>query len=153
MIAWCQSLLRRLRSFVGGQGGGVAESAPADDPDAEIREVFLAELAEVTKALQSAFADWRAHPADADALKRLRRGFHTLKGSAPLVGATALSDTCRHLEHFIARLTDKTASAEMVRVLDYAIQLLPACADAIRAARPLPPQLRAVSVQVQRYLA
>jgi chemosensory pili system protein ChpA (sensor histidine kinase/response regulator) len=153
MIAWCQSLLRKLRSLIGGQAGGVAASAAADDPDSEIREVFLAELAEVTKALQAAFADWRARPADADALKRLRRGFHTLKGSAPLVGATALSETSRHLEHFIARLADKPASAEMLRVVDYAIGLLPACAEAIRSARPLPPQLRAISVQVQRYLA
>ena len=153
MIAWCQSLLRKLRVRVGGRGGDVAVPSAQDDPDAEIREVFLAELADVTKALQSAFADWRARPADADALKRLRRGFHTLKGSAPLIGATALSDCCRHLEQLVARFVEAPATPDRVRVVEYAIQLLPACADAIRAARPLPPQLRAIGVQVQRYLA
>jgi chemosensory pili system protein ChpA (sensor histidine kinase/response regulator) len=146
-------MLCRLRAFFGGRGGGVTVPAPQDDPDAEIREVFLAELADVTKALQSAFADWRARPADADALKRLRRGFHTLKGSAPLIGATALSDCCRHLEQLVARFADAPATPDGVRVVEYAIQLLPACADAIRAARPLPAPLRAIGVQVQRYLA
>ncbi len=150
MIAWCQSLLRKLRS----RGASVAApaSAPQDDADAEIRDVFLAELADVTQALRSACADWRARPADADALKRLRRGFHTLKGSAPLVGATALSECCRQFEQLVSRFAERPATPDMVRVVEYAIQLLPACADAIRAVRPLPPQLRAVTVQVRRYV-
>lgn len=148
MIAWCLSLLRKLRS----PGRRAAAPVPQDDADAEIRDVFLAELADVTRALQSACADWRARPADAEALKRLRRGFHTLKGSAPLVGATALSECCRHLEQLVARFAEKPATPDMVRVVEYAIQTLPACAEAIRAARPLPPQLRAITAQVQRYV-
>jgi len=149
MIAWCLSVLRKLR-FRHGAAAPVA--TPQDDADAEIRDIFLAELADVTKALQSAHADWRARPSDADALKRLRRGFHTLKGSAPLVGATALADCSRHLEQLVARFAEKPATPDMARVVEYAIQLLPACADAIRAARPLPAQLRAIGVQVQRYV-
>ncbi|HWT16506.1 MAG TPA: Hpt domain-containing protein [Patescibacteria group bacterium] len=153
MIAWCQSLLRKWGALVGRRGVVAAAPAPQEDPDAEIREVFLAELIEVTKALKSAHADWCARPHDADALKRLRRGFHTLKGSAPLVGATALADCCRQLELLVARFAEKPATPDRVRVIEYAIQLLPACAEAIRVARPLPPQLRAIGVQVQRYLA
>ena len=148
MIAWCQSLLRKFRS----RAVGVAEPPVRDDADAEIRDVFLAELTEVTKALQSAYADWRARPADADALRRLRRGFHTLKGSAPLIGATALADCSRQLEQLVTRFAEKPATPDMVRVVEYAIQLLPGCADAIRGARPLPAQLRAIGAQVQRYV-
>ncbi len=149
MIAWCLSVLRKLRFR---RGAAAPVATPQDDADAEIRDIFLAELADVTKALQSAHADWRARPSDADALKRLRRGFHTLKGSAPLVGATALAECSRHLEQLVSRFAEKPATPDMVRVVEYAIQLLPACADAIRAARPLPVQLRAICAQVQRYV-
>lgn len=150
MIAWCLSFLRKLGFR---RGGAAAVSVPQDDADAELRDIFLAELVDVTRALQSAHADWRARPNDAEALKRLRRGFHTLKGSAPLIGATTLAECCRHLEQLVARFAEKPASPDMARVVEYAIQSLPACAEAIRAARPLPAQLRAIGMQAQRYLS
>ncbi len=128
-------------------------SAPVDDGDAELRAVFLAELVDVTRALQTACAQWRANPEDVEAQKRLRRGFHTLKGSAPLIGATALSECCKQLELLSMRFAERPPTPDMVRVVEYAIQLLPACADAIRQAKPLPPQLRAIGAQVQRHLS
>jgi len=151
LIAWLQSLFDRVRSLV---GGGRARLAQGDDADAELREVFLIELREVAHSLQTACADWRANPADADALKRLRRGFHTIKGSAPLVGAVALAESCRHLESLMARLLDRSAqpTAEMVRAVEQAIRWLPACADALRDGRAPPAQLRAIGEQVRRFL-
>ena len=151
LIAWLQSLLYRVRAWA---GGGRARVAQGEDSDAEIREVFLIELREVAHALQAACADWRANPADADALKRLRRGFHTIKGSAPLVGAVALAESCRHLEQLMARLIERSAqpAPEIVRAVEQAIRTLPACADALRDGRAPPAQLRAIGEQVRRFL-
>lgn len=143
MFAWIRSLARRF-------GLGRDEVAAADGVDAELRDIFLAEFAEVTKSLQAAHADWRDRPTDTDAIQRLRRGFHTLKGSAPLVGANELAECSRGLELLMARCVDGPATPDGVRLIDQAIRLLPACADAIRAGRSLPNPLRTLTAQVKR---
>ena len=136
-------------------GGGHAHAhAQQDDVDPELRAVFLAELAEVTQSLQRACTDWHANPYDKAALKNLRRGFHTIKGSAPLIGASALSDFSRQLEHLTAQLLEKPtrATSEMVTTVEQAIALLPDFATAARTARPPPPQAGAISHKVRLFL-
>ncbi|MES2718510.1 MAG: Hpt domain-containing protein [Pseudomonadota bacterium] len=55
-----------------------------DDP--EMREIFLEEAAEVLDNARSALATLQGQPDDADAMNTVRRAFHTLKGSARMVG-------------------------------------------------------------------
>lgn len=150
MIAWCKSLLRKFRPT----GGVESTSALPDDPDAEIREVFLAELNDVAQSLKRACAEWRANPADQAALKTIRRGFHTLKGSAPLVGASALSEFSRHLEKLAIQLLEKPlpVTPDILNTVEQAIGLLPAFAISIRDARPPPPMVRALGHRAQRFL-
>ncbi len=151
LIAWCKSLLHKLVSMA---TTGRAH-APENEADAELREVFFAELADVTRSLQQACANWRRHPTDAAALKNLRRGFHTLKGSAPLVGASALSDFSSHLEQLIARVLEQrlVATTDLIVTVEQAIALLPAFAVAIRDARSAPAKARSVDSKVQRFLS
>lgn len=67
--------------------------APADDEvDPDIRAVFLEEAAEVQEAIEAAFARWQRDPDDTEAMLEVRRGFHTLKGSGRMVGASALGE-------------------------------------------------------------
>ena len=114
----------------------------------------LAELADVTQSLKRACIDWHANPYDKVALKNLRRGFHTIKGSAPLIGASALSDFSRQLEHLTAQLLEKPtrATSEMVITVEQAIALLPDFATAARTSRPPPAQASAISHKVRRFL-
>lgn len=150
MIAWLSNLLQRLGSIFG--RGGSHEDDDASDP--ELREVFFAELADVTQTLNRAFAVWKENSVDEAALKDLRRGFHTIKSSAQLVGAGALGDFCRHLEQLAIKLMDKQAKVTpaMVVTVEQAVALLPAFARSIREGRPPPPQAHALGNRVQRLL-
>ena len=151
VFAWFTLQLRRLAAML---GFGRASSAN-DDFDPELREVFFAELDDVGETLNSAFVIWRVNSADQNALKNLRRGFHTIKGSALLVGANDLGDFCRHLEQLMIRLMEQQlkVTPAMIVTVDQAIALLPAYAIAIRDSRAPPPQARAVANRAQRLLA
>lgn len=143
MITWLKTQLRKLWP--------IGARAPQPDFDADLGEVFLAELGDVTQALSAACASWRANPRDPDALMRLRRGFHTLKGSAPLIGATALGEFCALIEHVTTRLIEAPAkiTPDAISTLEQAVAVLPAFAQSIRDARP-PPPLRTLTARVRR---
>ena len=127
---------------------------PDDGIDPELAEVFFHELADVTKALSGALSNWRVNPKDQDALKKLKRGFHTLKGSAPLIGATALGEFSGQLERLIIRQIEKPmpVTNDLLGTVEQAIHLLPAFAHAARASRPPPPMVRAVGHRVKGFL-
>jgi chemosensory pili system protein ChpA (sensor histidine kinase/response regulator) len=150
VFAWLTDLLRRIGSLV---GIGRAQT-DSDEFDPELREVFFAELADVQQTLDSAFALWRANVADEAALKNLRRGFHTIKGSAQLVGATALGDFCRHMEQLAIRLMEQKikVTPAMIGTVEQAISVLPMFARTIREGRPAPVQAQAISNRAQRLL-
>lgn len=152
MIAWFTSLLQRLGSLV---GIGRRSSTHDDDFDPELREVFFAELDDVTELLERAFAVWRANPADQAAMQNLRRGFHTIKGSALMVGATALGEFCRHLEQLSIRLMEQQlkVTPAMVVTIEQAIALMPAFARSVRDGRAPPPQAHSITNRVQRLMA
>lgn len=125
-----------------------------DDFDPELREVFFAELEEVTRTLEGAFATWRVNPADQVALKNLRRGFHTIKGSALLVGSTALGEFCKPLEDLTIRLMEAQikVTPPIVLTIEQAIGLLPAFAKSTRDGRSPPPQAHSIAKRTQRLL-
>src|SRR5699024_6680593 len=64
------------------------ESAPDIDP--ELLAIFLEEAAELLDSISVELQGWR--DGKAEALGRLRRALHTLKGSARMTGAMALGD-------------------------------------------------------------
>ncbi len=86
--------------------------APAPAPagaDREMLEIFLEEASEVLTAMESSIAQARGHAGqgDQDALINVRRAFHTLKGSARMVGLSAFGDCAWELEqvmnHWLAQ--------------------------------------------------
>lgn len=149
MIAWLTSLLRTVGSWL-----RFGRSAENDEFDAELRDVFFAEMDDVTELMQRAFASWRVNSADADALKSLRRGFHTIKGSALLVGASPLGEFCRHLEQLTIRLMEQQVkiTPAIVVTVEQAIALLPAFARSIREGRAPPAQAQALAKRTLRLL-
>lgn len=150
MIAWLSSLLRRLGSLL----GLVRVQGDSDEFDPELREVFFAELEDVQETLEAALAVWRVDGGDEAALKNLRRGFHTIKGSALLVGADALGDFCRHLEMLAIRLMEKQVKVTpaLVGTIEQAIALLPTFARSVREGRQPPLQAQSISNRVKRLL-
>jgi chemosensory pili system protein ChpA (sensor histidine kinase/response regulator) len=68
------------------RGAGRAAPAPSVADDPEMREIFLEEADEVIANARAALAELRQQPGDHGQLTIVRRAFHTLKGSARMVG-------------------------------------------------------------------
>ena len=86
------------------------EAAPAGQAN-ELLQIFLEEAAEVLAAIEAALTVSRAQPEDAEALTRIRRGFHTLKGSGRMVGLAELGDAAWEVEQVMNRWLEEKRAA------------------------------------------
>ncbi len=93
-----------------------AEIQPVEDDqpvlkgeaDEEILEIYLEEAEEETENIIQLQHDWKQHPNDENALKNIRRAFHTIKGSGRLVGAMKIGEFAWDFENLLNRVIDKT---------------------------------------------
>ncbi len=97
-----------------------------DDGDAEMLQIFLEEAQEVLDNARRAWLAVQKTPADLAQLTHLRRAFHTLKGSARMVGLTALGEAAWAMEQLLNTwLADqREASADLLILSDQALQRL-----------------------------
>ncbi|HEY6984469.1 MAG TPA: Hpt domain-containing protein, partial [Rhodanobacteraceae bacterium] len=114
---------------VAGFHGGASE-----DIDDEIREVFVEEVQEEIENMRRTLPVWKADVQDLEALKPLRRSFHTLKGSGRLVGAQTLGEFSWKVENMLNRVLDRTIppSEAAVELVEHAIAALPELLAALR---------------------
>ena len=100
---------------------------PPDEIDDEIIEIFLEEAVEEHQNITRLLSLWQADQSNKDALKDMRRSFHTLKGSGRLVGARDLGEFAWAFENMLNRVIDKTieASPVMFEVLNHGRDTLP----------------------------
>ncbi|KGF80559.1 chemotaxis protein CheA [Massilia sp. JS1662] len=75
-----------------------APVAAPDAVDAELLEIFIGEAREVLDVVGNALPAAEANPADQDTLTRLRRGFHTLKGSSRMVSLEQFATAAAAIE-------------------------------------------------------
>lgn len=102
----------------------VAAPAPSVADDPEMREIFLEEADEVIGNARAALDELRETPADHGQLTVVRRAFHTLKGSARMVGLDAFGEgawACEQL--YNARLGEATPQAD-ASLLDFTAEAL-----------------------------
>ena len=120
--------------------GTSAREVSADDAadDDEMREVFLEEAREVIDTARGACAGLANTPDDLQRLTILRRAFHTLKGSARMVGLTEFGDAawvCEQL--YNTRLSEqRNADAPLLGHTTEALGQFAAWVDDIAAGRP-----------------
>ena len=100
---------------------------PIDD---EILPVFLEETGEVLELIDMHVPRVAADFGDQVALREIRRGFHTLKGSGRMVGANLLAELAWSIENLLNRVLEGNLAAT------------PAHLDLVRAARAAIPELR-----------
>lgn len=95
------------------------------DPD--ILEIYLEEAAEESQNIARLQQDWLLHPEDENALKNIRRAFHTIKGSGRLVGAMKIGEFAWDYEQLLNRLIDKAIppSKQIINAVGKAAQALP----------------------------
>ena len=77
------------------------ELTAQDDDDAEIRDIFLEEAAEVVQHGMDAVAVLSADPSNLGAQTTLRRAFHTLKGSSRMVGLAEFGEAAWSMEQLL----------------------------------------------------
>ena len=108
--------------------------------DSDLIELFIQEAREELAAIQAAFPRWADNPAQLEALVRVRRAFHTLKGSGRMVGARAVSEFAWSIESLLNRVLNGTLprNADIVEVMADAVAELPGLVEQLAAGGELP---------------
>jgi two-component system chemotaxis sensor kinase CheA len=88
------------------------------------KELFVSESREHLQALEEAILDLEREPSSAEALERVLRSAHTLKGMAAMMGYEDMSQLAHHIEG----LLDKVGKGTLA-VAPTLIDLLFECAD------------------------
>ncbi len=119
---------------------------PALDPD--LVTLFIEEAREELAKIRQNFPAWDQNPLDAESLTRLRRSFHTLKGSGRMVGARLVGDYSWSIENLLNRIISGTLSRTpgMLALLREAVAVLPSLIDQLESGA-------APSVDVARLIA
>jgi len=102
----------------------VPATEPLDDDDFDIRDIFLEEAREVVQTGQDAIRSLAADPSDLSQQATLRRAFHTLKGSARMVGLTEFGGAAWSMEQLLNNwlAEQKPASPDLLSLSDQAMQ-------------------------------
>jgi chemosensory pili system protein ChpA (sensor histidine kinase/response regulator) len=69
-----------------------------DDIDSELLPIFLEEAQELVPQVAGDLRDWKANPPDRRLADAVKRGLHTLKGSARMAGAIRLGELAHIME-------------------------------------------------------
>ena len=112
----------------------VSVAAPAPGHDDEMRGIFYTEAREALSDLRRELTALQSHRFDGALLATVRRRFHTLKGSARMVGLSEFSDAAWHCEQrFNDRLVAAvpSADAELCQFSLQAVQYFEAWVDSL----------------------
>ncbi len=118
-----KSAVARIRTVADAQTRPVEkqlEVVPVDDElavlkpgsDPEILEIYLEEAGEEAQNIERLQQDWLLHPEDENAVRNIRRAFHTIKGSGRLVGAMKIGEFAWEFEQLLNRVIDKTVPSD-----------------------------------------
>ncbi len=115
-----------------------------DDEEIDLKEIFLEEAREVAGTGLEAVHALAVQPDDLGQLTTLRRAFHTLKGSARMVGLTEFGEAGWAMEQLLnSWLADQTpASQPLLDVCDKALLGLSRWIEAIAVGEDAPWQAR-----------
>ena len=90
-----------------------------DDIDQQLLPIFLEEAETLVPHIGSDLRDWKANPSDQNISDSLRRGLHTLKGSARMAGAIRLGELTHIIESQIeAAIERDEVSAQLFGELE-----------------------------------
>jgi len=95
--------------------------------DPELVALFIEEAREEIATIGRLFPLWEENASDRESLTRVRRAFHTLKGSGRVVGAARIGDFSWSIENLLNRIIDGTRerSALILTILRDAVDMLP----------------------------
>ncbi len=120
---------------VGVDAAPAPAAAAADD---DLHSVFLDEAGDVLGDAREALSAMAHEPGDMARLGALRRAFHTLKGSARMVGLIAFGDAAAQVEELCNRQLDRdeAVDAPLLRCCERSVEALARWIDALAHGRP-----------------
>ncbi|GAB4510685.1 MAG: hypothetical protein Tsb0026_12860 [Sulfuricaulis sp.] len=106
--------------------------------DAEIMEIFVEDAREVLENIRNKLLVWREDTENQSALTELRRGYHTLKGSGRMVGASEVAELAWEVENVLNRIREGkiVPSAAVVDLLQETQDALPRLIDVLAGGPP-----------------
>jgi chemosensory pili system protein ChpA (sensor histidine kinase/response regulator) len=116
-------------------------AGPADELDADLLPIFLAEAEDLLPRIVTSLRQWRDMPDSAEPRQGLQRALHTLKGSARMAGAMRLGEAAHQLETRIIEQSEGQVGEAFLAELEQACDHLAASVDQLKS----PVQLAAVS--------
>jgi chemosensory pili system protein ChpA (sensor histidine kinase/response regulator) len=113
------------------RAAGTPQAVAAAAVEPEFLQLFVEEARELVASLGGLFGKWREDAVDAEALRDLRRIFHTLKGSGRMVGAQRVVDVAWAVEDVLNRVISQTLarSPDIIALVGDAAELLPQLVD------------------------
>ena len=84
-----------------------------DDRNPELRALFFESAAELLQSLNEAGLELEASPSDEEAIRRVRRAVHTLKGDSAACGFQKLSELAHELEDVLSPEIGRSAGARL----------------------------------------
>ncbi len=107
---------------------------PAEEIDAELLGIFLEEAREVLSTIEEALETVTGQNNNFEALRTLRRSYHTLKGSGRMVSLTELGETAWAIEQLLNLWLqdEKTVTRELLVILELAYPAISSWIDALQ---------------------
>ena len=106
--------------------------------DAEIMEIFVEDARDVLENINNKFIVWREDTENQSALTELRRGYHTLKGSGRMVGASEVAELSWSVENVLNRVREAkiVPSPAIIDLLEQVLKVLPRMVDVLAGGPP-----------------
>ena len=114
-----------------------ATADPGERLDPAFLELFIEEAREEILVIRKQQAIWKADTGNHEALRRMRRSYHTLKGSGRMVGASRIAEFSWVVENLMNRIIDGTLelNIEMTRMLTAGCAVLPELVEELEVGR------------------
>ena len=115
-----------------------ARAVVDEEFDAEIMEIFVEDARDVLENINNKFLVWREDTENQNALTELRRGYHTLKGSGRMVGASEVAELSWSVENVLNRVREAkiTPSPAIIDLLEQVLKVLPRMIDVLAGGPP-----------------
>lgn len=100
----------------------------------QLIEIFADEINEVVQQLNTHLLLWKEDLHNTSALKEIRRGFHSIKGSGRMVQAQQMAELAWAVENMLNHVLDKSISAKpsMVLLLEKVVVAIPVLLTAFK---------------------
>ena len=114
-------------------------AAQAEEADPEIMLIFVEDARDVLNMVRKEFSAYRQNPDNITPLLEMRRGYHTIKGSGRMVGATDVAELAWAVENMLNKVRDGKIELQdsMLTLLERAQNEIARMVDALESGAPM----------------